>query len=381
MNTLNPLFAIVVFLIAYATSYVINLKYKVNNLSSRYESIDGLRGFLAIGVFIHHSSIWIQYLQTNKWDAPKSNLYAQLGSTSVAFFFMITSFLFISKLLNLKEKEFNWKAFFISRFFRLTPMYYFSVSIIILFVMIINDWKLKVGIFRFFGQILMWGTFTIVRNTSINGYYLTSRINAGVVWSLPYEWLFYFSLPLISLLILKKKPSNLYILISFVFIILYFFVNNFDFHHILSFVGGAIAAIVVKFKPFKTDKNSFFSSILILLCFVLIGQFKNSDNVICKILITIVFVLIASGNTLFGVLKNATLKFLGEISYSTYLMHGIILFAVFYFGFGFEKIKSFTPLEFWGLIFLITPVVVIFSFLGYKFIEKPFMEISKKINK
>jgi len=376
MDTLNPLFSIIIFLIAIATCFIINLKYKVHNLTSRYETIDGLRGFLGIGVFIHHSAIWFKYIQTNTWDAPNSNLYTQLGSTSVSFFFMITGFLFISKFLNLGEKEFNWKNFFISRVFRLVPMYYFAISIIILIIMVISDWKLKVETFKFFGQIFLWGTFTIISNTNINDFELTNVINSGVVWSLPYEWLFYFSLPVISLLILKRKPSSFYVIISIVFIIIYFLFNKLDVHNIYSFLGGITAALIIKYKSFKL--NNFISSFGILICFVLIGQFKDSSDIYCKILITIIFILVASGSTFFGVFKSSTVKLLGEISYSTYLIHGILLFVIFYFGLGFDKVKSFTSSEFCLIIFSTTPFLVILSFVGYKFIEKPFMDISKK---
>jgi peptidoglycan/LPS O-acetylase OafA/YrhL len=377
MSNLNPFFAIVTFLIAYLTAYLINLKYKVNNLSSRYECVDGLRGFLAISVFIGHSSLWFQYLQNKGW-AIESNFYSQLGSTSVAFFFMISSFLFISKLLNAKEKEFNWRSFFISRFFRLVPMYYFSLSMIVLIVMIISDWKLKTGIFEFVHEMFLWGTFAVIRDATINNFALTYLINAGVVWSLPFEWLFYFSLPVISILILRRRPPTFYLIIGLLFIIGYFYVNSFRVHHILSFLGGALAAYIVRYKPFEIKKYRHFLSALILVCLILIIQFKNANNILCKSLITIVFILIASGNTLFGILKSSTLKLLGEISYSTYLIHGIVLFVVLYFGFGFEKAKNLTSSEFWILIFSITPILVILSFLGYKFIEKPFMEMSKK---
>ncbi|MFC0781164.1 acyltransferase family protein [Flavobacterium sp. HJSW_4] len=376
MSNQNPLFAVVVFFIAYITACIINLKYKITYTSSRCESVDGLRGFLAISVFISHSSTWYQYIQEGKWIS-LSNLYSQLGSTSVAFFFMISSFLFISKLLNSIEKDFNWKSFFISRFFRLAPMYYFSVGLILLFVMIITDWKLKAGVFEFFHEMFLWGTFTVIRDTSINGFNLTYLINAGVVWSLPFEWLFYFSLPIISLLILKRKPSVFYLLLSLFFIYGFFYTNGVNIQHLLSFVSGALGAIVLKYKLLKNTKNIIYS-VLILVCLVLIGQFSKSTNIPCKILITIIFLLVSSGNTIFGILTSPILKLLGEISYSTYLLHGVVLFVVFYFGFGLERAKMLTASEYCMIVFLITPIVVIVSFAGYKFIEKPFMEISKK---
>jgi hypothetical protein len=45
MTPVNPLYAIIVFLIAYATGYFIPLKYKPKIETRKYETIDGFRGF------------------------------------------------------------------------------------------------------------------------------------------------------------------------------------------------------------------------------------------------------------------------------------------------------------------------------------------------
>ncbi|WP_419760663.1 acyltransferase family protein [Acidisoma sp.] len=61
---------------------------------ARVQTIDGLRGFLAIGVFIHHSVIYHQYLLTGRWDVPPSVFYTNIGKAGVTVFFMITGYLF-----------------------------------------------------------------------------------------------------------------------------------------------------------------------------------------------------------------------------------------------------------------------------------------------
>lgn len=378
MNYLNPFFALFIYLVAFITAYLINLKYKLKSVDNRYETIDGLRGFLALGVFIHHVSIWRAYCLYPVWEAPKSNLYNHFGQTSVAFFFMITSFLFVSKLLNNGDKEFNWKNFFISRFFRLVPMYFFSVLLIIVFVFILSNWQLKTSLYELFESIGKWLTFTILKSP-INDSEYTFIIGAGVVWSLPYEWLFYFSLPLIGLLLLKRKPSILAVLISIAFIVLFLIYHDTKITHIYSFIGGAIAPFLIKYTSIKSKINDLFGSIVIVICLALvILLFKNANLVLCQLLISFIFMLIVCGCSLFGVFKNSTIQFLGEICYSTYLLHGIILFSAIYFCFGMQNVKLFSDLEYNLLIFTITPIIVIISFLGFKYIEKPFMDYSKK---
>lgn len=178
MSPLNPFFAIIIYLISFSTAYLLKLKFKLNTNTNRYETIDGLRGFLAIGVFIHHSAVWFQYLKTNQWDAPNSNLYNQLGQTSVSLFFMITAFLFISKLLNTKSEAISWKKIFLSRIYRLVPMYITSIALIIVIVFIINNWELKVSYTEFTKELFCWGKFTIFGNPDINGYTFTNLINS-----------------------------------------------------------------------------------------------------------------------------------------------------------------------------------------------------------
>lgn len=379
MNPLSPFFCIVILLIAFITGYLIKLNYRINPVVGRYESIEGMRGFLALGVFIHHSSIWHQYLQTGYWAAPNSNLYNQFGQTSVSLFFMITSFLFISKLLNANENGFKWQSFFLSRVFRLVPMYFFSIWLIIISIMFISNWQVNVELSEFLKSVFNWCFFTIYQTPNINNSGFTSFINAGVVWSLPYEWLFYFSLPIISIFLVKVKPKLIYLILSLVFIVTFYKFHGIVDYYIYSFIGGAIAPFLIKYSSFYKKINDIYSSIIVLVCLFFIGQFHTANDIYCTLLITIVFTFIALGTSLFGLLKNSTLKFLGEICYSTYLLHGILLFTVFYFGFGFENIKLLTPLEYSLVVFSITPLVVLVSFLGFKYVEKPFMDKSKLI--
>ena len=59
-----------------------------------YAAIDGLRGYLALMVFVHHGAVWWGYLHTGQWRPPPSRLMNNLGEGSVALFFMITALLF-----------------------------------------------------------------------------------------------------------------------------------------------------------------------------------------------------------------------------------------------------------------------------------------------
>lgn len=372
---MSPIFAFITFAIAFSTAHLINLRYKIAR-GKRYENIDGLKGFLAIGVFISHAAIWRKYLATNIWQAPQSNLYSHLGETSVCFFFMITAFLFMSKLLN--QTKIDWRDLFVSRLFRLVPMYLASVSVLIVLVFVMTEWQVNVTALRLVKNIFFWATFTIISAPEINAYPETWLINAGVVWSMPLEWLWYFSLPLVSFLILRKKTPILYLALSLSFIIFYWGRIMIYDHFVLSFAGGAIAPFILKYRPVRSWYNSKAMSVIIVVLLCLLGQFHASDVLWSKILTIIIFNLIALGNDLFGLLKNSALRLLGAMCFSTYLLHGIILFVTMNFILGLDHVKATSLMSYWLIIFTVTPVVVVLSFLGFKYIEEPFMTLSRR---
>lgn len=380
MHVSNPIFAIITFGIAYLTAFCIRTLFKLKSLEGRNETLDGLRGFLGLGVFIHHATIWYQYIHTNRWEAPTSKLYNQLGQTSVALFFMITSFLFISKLID-KERVFDWKHFFISRLYRLVPMYYLTLFLLFITIFSISQFEINTCSFEFIRSVSNWLTFTIYRAPLINDSEFTS-ICAASIWTLPYEWLFYMSLPLLSFLFLRNTPKNrLLLLISIGFLIGFYEFHGIVMPFLYAFLGGAIAPFLVKYNLISTPKRNTIASCFVIVLMGLILQFQTAENSWCLGLITIVFTLIALGTDLFRLLKNETLKFLGEISYSTYLLHSLLLFVTFYFGIGFNTASTLSDTGYKLVIFAITPILIVVSVLGYVFIEQPFMKKGKRFSK
>ena len=109
-------------------------------IENRISNIDGLRGYLALGVFFHHFIITYYWQKTGIWQRSPENFYNNLAELSVSMFFMITGYLFFKVIL---KNDLDVKLFFKKRFFRLVPIYYFVVIIILLFVSDINIIFLK----------------------------------------------------------------------------------------------------------------------------------------------------------------------------------------------------------------------------------------------
>ena len=372
-------FPLVVFLIAVLSAHILVRATQFQPAQGRNGNIDALRGFLAIGVFIHHVDIWFHYLHTGFWNIVSSDLYADLGGVSVSFFFMITSFLFVSRILEYEKKKVDWTQFYVSRIFRLFPLYFFSIVILLIIVLQTSSWEIKVSWFKFIRNIAYWLTFTIFSDGVINANNLTGITNAGVVWTLPFEWVFYFSLPVLALLVTRKRVNVFYVVLGLVFVIGFIKIHGIEVKHVLSFAGGAIAPILLKYLKKAEDYNKWQYSMLILGCFGAIAFAGNTSDFFIKFCLALIFTLIALGNDLWGLLNSRILKLLGEICYSTYLLHGIVIFIAINYVIGFEVVRGFSVWKYYLTIMILTPFIVGISYIGFRLIEKPFMELSKKI--
>jgi len=364
----NPIFFGGVLAIAWVTAFLLT---KIHTpKQEKYSSIDGLRGYLALSVFIHHSSIWFYYAQSNQWVAPPSNTYNNVGQAGVILFFMITAFLFTRKIMESDKKPIDWTYLFSSRLARLSPLYMFAVLIITI-ITIKHTGQLNLR------PITEWLLFTIPGAPDINNFKGTTTIIAGVIWTLPYEWLFYASLPVISLIFLRPTPIfHLTVgLIAFTVISKYL---DPSFDLTKPFLAGAVAATLtntIKTHREKHPRIFDFIAVSCLAAAVTTGPTAYSDIPIMLLFIS--FIIVASGGTIFNLLKNQSSLLLGEISYSIYLLHGIILFAIF------QTSDSSTAqnnhIHHWATVFAITPIIVIASLITYKTIELPPMKIIKKI--
>lgn len=313
--------------------------------------------------------IWFFYLKTNQWAVPPSNLYTHFGQTGVAFFFMITGFLFFSKILDGKNKEIDWLRLYVSRFLRLTPLYAVAMGALFLIIFFLSDAKLNEPVKVVTSEVLRWITFTVRGDPDINGIERTSLIVAGVTWSLPYEWYFYLLLPIFAL-INGVRVGRGYVVSAVVLI--FIFKKHTYIYHWLSFVGGILAAYLVRVDYLRyLLGKTVFSIAVILLVSATIVFFPSTYDWAPIALLSIAFVMIAAGNGVFGLLTNPISRTLGELAYSIYLLHGIVLFLLFRYFIGFEKLRLLPPIDYWFVIVAISPVLIFVSYISYRNIEHP----------
>jgi peptidoglycan/LPS O-acetylase OafA/YrhL len=369
MNPTSPFPAFVGFAIALTTVFLLSGLLKIAPQRKRISSIDGLRGYLAYGVFLHHSVIWYYYLHTGHWSAPPSSFYQHLGQTSVALFFMITGFLFYSKILS--PRPIDWTRLFVSRVLRLTPLYFVVILLVFVVVGVQTEWELREPWDALIGKMLRWILFL---QAEVNQLKTTKLITAGVTWSLPYEWSYYFALPLLAL-ISGRRPSGA--VLSFAALSVFYV--HFGASNLLIFeffLGGIGAAFLVRKDWFCRLATRRASGFVVLVCMsCLVTYFPNAFGRMQLLLNFVAFSLIAAGNSMFGIFTSRVSRTLGEITYSIYLLHGVLLYVLLELVlFGNAGATLPTPFAFWSIVLGATPVLVILSMITFRFIEQPAMQ-------
>ena len=379
MNIANPAFVVVLTLLAFLSVRVTFLFDNKNPPTLRFATINGLRGYLAFFVMLHHAGMWYMWVGTGKWVSPESNLYENLGQSSVIMFFMITSFLFYDKLLNSRARDFDWRSFFIGRFFRIAPLYYVILFLIFLTVAHLSHWRMVDSSQAILLSITKWVLFTIPNAVAINGVGETSLIVAGVTWTLRYEWFFYLALPLISLLA-GQRPSLLILIVSVAALALAWRIGL-DRRYVAVFAGGIIAASLVRNRSFIGFCEKKVASLLVLICLAVVLQFSSSLKIIPCIALIIAFCMIAGGADIFGLLSLRTSHRFGELAYGIYLIHGMVLFTAINLLVGREVTASMSVPIYWAFVALLALVTLGLAGLAYHYVEKPGIELGKRFQR
>jgi peptidoglycan/LPS O-acetylase OafA/YrhL len=368
MSATHQLFAIAALVIAAAAAWLIGRITRVP-LPHKYSSLDGLRGILAMLVVVNHAANWRLYAQTGVWTLPPSRLYGHFGQSSVALFFMITAFLFVSKLLAARERPIDWLRLYVSRGLRLIPLYVFFVGALVVVAMIASRFTLHVSAGRAGLQTAHWLAFAVRDMPPING--LDAPVIASAAWSLPYEWWFYFALPVLALLVGAGRPVLLLLASAGATALASVWITSRGGWPIAAvFTGGCLAALLVRQPRMRTIARHPASTVVALFALLLVTRTPVEFDAGSTALLALAFVLIACGNTLAGVLTSTPMLVLGEISYSIYLLHGIVLYVAFS---AVGAAAQLTVLQHWLVVYGAVMALVGLSRITFNTIEAPAM--------
>lgn len=345
-----------------------------------FASIDGLRGLLALGVFIHHAIYWYAYATSGNWYFYSSGLYMNFGHASVSLFFMLTGFLFTLKLIDGRSRGIDWLKLYCSRFMRLTPLYFCLCLCVFTIVAINTHFQANDSADAIMHQLRDWLLFVIPGKPDINGYPDTQLLTAGVVWTLPYEWYFYLMLPCLGLLIgtRNKSRSRVWLPMSLLFLIS-FSSWGLDHHLFYGFAGGAVAAFVTRTPWLREQLSGRLADFAVIACLVIGYTCFDYSSIASLCIFTVTLTLVACGASVFGFLKTQSARALSSVSYGVYLLQGIVLYVVLMYMVPTEFRLAMSVHQYWGFVFLCTPLLVGVSALSWHFIESPAINASPKL--
>lgn len=355
--------------------------------ADRFSTLDGLRGFLALGVlYCHGMQNHDQYLLGTPDAPPVGNFYELLGHVSVQMFFMITGFLFWSRLIE-RQGRLGWVGFFVGRVFRIGPVYLLAVAVSTWIVLSRTGFRLEVPgseIVREAGRWLALGVRS-VSNETINGYAATPSILMGVTWTLQFEWLFYFSLPLLALATRQRRFALVFAVLGIAICVAWSLWRG-DPRGAdrticaLLFLCGMASGALSRTGLRLALPSWVVSMAIVLLVSGVFALFDNAYHVVPIAIVAIAFYLIASGNTLFGLLTSRPARRLGNVSYGIYLLHGII----FALAFSLTPVREFaseSTLTYWLTILATATAVVAVATAVHVAVERPGIELGGRVRR
>ncbi len=334
------------------------------------KSLDGFRALSIILVMIYHAT-WFsfgpdgQYYQKNLWELLKS------GGYGVSIFFSISGFLITTRILEEIKLtgSFSQRNFYIKRFFRILPPFYFYLLIVFILGLIIDLPITSKDIFTSL-------SFTrIYTETDVTWF-------TGHIWSLCVEEHFYILLSIIFAIYSKKTLKINMFLVSLIFIwnILSFrFKDNPTFFQlrealrVFSFMDymflGAIFAELnhsKKIKFFDGIKYDIFFIFTFLLFFI-----SYPLKIIIQPILVSLMICLATNTSksyLVNILENSKIRFIGHISYSLYLWQQ--LFMV-------RSDGHYLPISYIQTFPINIVLTFTIAYFSYRFIELPFVKYGR----
>ncbi len=335
--------------------------------ASRNHTIDGLRGIAAMTVMIHHALLSHGFALKLAPGAPPgerlfNHFVLQLGSIPVTLFFMITAFLFCGRLVR-RRGALDVKGLVRGRLWRIVPLYLFLIVILIEIAFFESGGRLLVppALFaRQLGEALSFNFFPLTRLNAM----ADPMSVIGPIWTLRYEWMFYAALPFLAFA--QRRTGSVLALYAGLFAISYF--GSYFFY---PFIGGLVAYQLAQFRSPRVMLVWQVLAVIGLLADIALYDASRGSRQ--TLLLIPLFVAIVQGHRWMALLGRRELRFLGEISYSIYLMHGTVLYVGIKWIIGADRFAALPALEFVATTAAMGAALIAVATCTFLLVERPTM--------
>lgn len=363
-----------------------------------FVELDSLRGLAALSVVLSHFFLVIPgfFFTSNFNNTPLHIFWA--GHEAVILFFLLSGF--VLALPYTVDKNPIYKSYLVKRICRIYIPYILAVFIGIICIVLFPRYGIE-DLTDWFNRITTSTAIdvqAILNHIIFLGDYNSTTINF-VIWSLIHEMRISIFFPILMILVMKLDWKIITVL-CMIFSIMYHLIEvalNFQgysdlyyssFHRTIHYAGiFTLGALMAKNSDLLINiwtKQKLFIKVLLLL----IGTLSYTytwwffPNVYIIHLEIINDWLIAFGSCIFivGSLSSSMLGkilnlkpilFLGKISYSLYLFHGLVLLNIIYI--------FYNLIPYWAVLILAFLTSILIATISYYFIELPSIKLGRKL--
>ncbi|WP_316821900.1 acyltransferase [Pedobacter gandavensis] len=355
-------------------------------------SLTALRGIAALLVAVFHFEMAVA-----RFVPAASSMFFEKCYLMVDLFFIMSGFI----MMHVYRDQFKdsiqvepLKNFFVARFARVYPLHIFSLLLLVVIVRYLTDWGNP--------PILLEQPSDILPNIFLlHSFGLTNIYSWNIPsWSISAEWAAYLLFPVIALCINKKRTISVIIFLGLIVFAYYAIMymlprknpinpaipvphnlnTTFDYGYIRGIAGftvGVLVYLLYELKAFRKAFSSDFVSLILILGIVLCLHFALNDGITVLLFAALVLSFTANQGSIAKFCNLKFMQFLGNISYSVYLMqiflqepfsHGAYLPGTVGVGRGKQNIDLFPGLMY-CLVYLV--LLILISYVTYRWVEGP----------
>lgn len=334
-------------------------------------SMEGIRGFAVSLVFIVHyvTLIW-PWLEAETSTRRIAEYIHSIGNTGVDLFFVLSGYLIYGMLIT---KDTPFIKYMLRRIKRIYPTFsvVFFVYIALSFVFV-SETKIPRGTFE--------AVVYIIQNYLLMPGLFDIQPIITVAWSLSYEFFYYISMPVFLFIFKVRYWSAKY---RFWFFLLgsaclfYSFGDNSRYVRLLMFVPGILIFEAVTNSFFKYVPPVGLFALLAAIAMVVVFKAFQVQGIWKFVGLYVLFFLFCldcfAGKGLASRLFSATyVRWLGNMSYSYYLVHGLALKAIFMAIGHLIPVDVSGTLLFWVLILPCFFLTLIPAIVLFVLVERPY---------